>query len=481
MRAPLISDENRKWWTLAAVSVGLFMILLDNTIVNVSLPTIQRELNAGPSELEWIVVSYALTFATLMLTGGKLADYYGRRKLFVIGLVIFSGASLACGLAPNAGFLIAARVAQGVGAAIMNPTTLGIVTATFPPRQRGTAIGIWAGTAGAGLAIGPLLGGVITEKLNWSWIFFVNVPVGAFAIALALYVIDETRDTSEDQRLDIPGLLTSAIGLFSVTYALIEANSYGWTSPRIITLFVVGAIALGIFVMLELRQRKPMLDLALFRNRTFSGANAAMLFVGVSMFGMFFYNSQFFQIVVGYSPIQAGALFLPMTLLIAIASPQTGRLADRVGPRWLIGLGMTLLAVTLILFAQLTADATFWNILPALIVGGFGMACTMTPITAAAMSATPIDKASVGSAVINSARQLGGSLGIAIMGAVVAAQLAPGARPGSPRYVQGFAVGYQHAVYMAAGIMIAGAVLAVTTVRRVHVREPAAAEALLET
>src|ERR687884_1301852 len=196
MRARIFAEENRKWWTLAAVSVGLFMIMLDNTVVNVALPSMQRSLHIGQAELEWIVVGYALTFATFMLTGGKLADFFGRRLLFVVGLVIFTGASLACGLAPNAGFLIGARVVQGIGAAVMNPATLSIITATFPPRQRGTAIGIWAGTSAMALAIGPLVGGLLTEKINWSWIFFVNVPVGVGGIVAARLFIDETRDTS---------------------------------------------------------------------------------------------------------------------------------------------------------------------------------------------------------------------------------------------------------------------------------------------
>src|ERR671934_2457962 len=223
--ASFVEEEHRKWWTLGAVTFGLFMIMLDNTIVNVALPSIQRDLGASVSELEWIVNGYALTFAVLMLTGGKLADMFGRRVLFVIGLAVFTGASLACGLAPNAGFLIGARTVQGVGAAIMNPATLGIITATFPPRQRGTAIGIWAGVSAMALAIGPLVGGVLTEKIDWSWIFFINVPVGALGIVVARWAIDESRDTSRVQRLDLPGLVSSGVGLFSLTYALIEANS----------------------------------------------------------------------------------------------------------------------------------------------------------------------------------------------------------------------------------------------------------------
>src|ERR671924_669720 len=233
MKARILAPENRKWLTLGAVAFGLFMIMLDNTIVNVALPSIQRDLGIGISELEWVFNGYALTFGVLMLTGGKLADLLGRRLIFIVGLAIFAAASLACGLAPSGGMLIGARVVRGVGSALMNPATLSIITATFPPRQRGMAIGIWAGVAALALAIGPLVGGLITQHISWNWIFFINIPVGVFAILVTRLVVDVSRDTSAVQRLDLPGLLASAIGLFALTYALIEANTYGWTSGRI--------------------------------------------------------------------------------------------------------------------------------------------------------------------------------------------------------------------------------------------------------
>src|SRR6187200_2625506 len=251
MPTRLMTAENKKWWTLAAVSFGLFMIMLDNTVVNVALPSIQRDLGVGLSELEWIVSGYALTFAALMLIGGKLADAYGRRLLFVVGMAVFTAASLACGLATTGEMLIAARVAQGAGAALMNPATLSIIAATFPPRQRGTAIGIWAGVSALALAIGPLVGGLLSEHVDWSWIFFVNVPVGVIAVVAAYLFIDESRDTSHGQRPDVPGLATSAIGLFALTYALIEANSHGWGSTRILGAFAIAAVSLVLFVVLE--------------------------------------------------------------------------------------------------------------------------------------------------------------------------------------------------------------------------------------
>src|SRR5579864_1302108 len=255
MRARLFTEENRKWWTLVAVVFGLFMIMLDNTVVNVALPSIQRSLHLKISELEWVVTGYALTFGALMLTGGKLADLLGRRLIFVVGLAIFTGSSLACGLAGSASVLIGARVVQGIGAALMNPATLSIITVTFPPRLRGTAIGIWAGISALALAIGPLVGGVIAQRINWNWIFFINVPIGVIGIVAAFAFISESRDTSLRQRPDVPGLFASTVALFALSYSLIEANNYGWTSGQIIIGFVIAAAAMATFILLEAHQR----------------------------------------------------------------------------------------------------------------------------------------------------------------------------------------------------------------------------------
>jgi len=467
MRQRFVTPENKKWWTLAAVSVGLFMIMLDNTVVNVALPSMRASLNMTLSELEWVVAGYALTFAAFMLIGGKLADYVGRRRIFMIGLAIFTGASLACGLAPNGGFLIGARIVQGLGGAMMNPATLSIITATFAPRERGRAIGIWAGVSALALAIGPLVGGLLTEHVNWNWIFFINVPIGLAGIFLSPLFIDESRDTTADQRLDVPGLATSALGLFALTYAFIEANNYGWTSTRIISAFVIAAVSLVVFVLLERHQRAPMLDLSLFRNRTFGGANASMLFVGLAMFGTFFYVSLYMQNILGYSPVQAGASFLPMTILVILVAPRAGALTDKVGSRWLVGGGMTLLAVMLLYYSRLGAHESFWMLLPGMLLGGVGMGMTMTPVTAAAMSAVAVDKAGVGSAVLNSARQVGGSLGIAVMGAIVA---------GAADYLTGF----KDALQLGSALCLAGAVVAVLAIRKIEHPHAAAAPAAAE-
>jgi EmrB/QacA subfamily drug resistance transporter len=442
------------------VSFGLFMIMLDNTVVNVALPSIQRELGASLSELEWIVTGYALSFAALMLTGGKLADLFGRRLIFVAGIALFTFSSLMCGLADAGNELIAWRVIQGIGAALMNPATLAIISATFPPRQRGMAIGIWAGVSAMALAIGPLVGGLLTEHVGWSWIFFVNVPIGVLGVAASFLLIDESRDDSHEQPPDIPGLLTSGLGLFSLTYGLIEANNYGWTSGRILGSFAAAAVLLTAFVLVELHQRLPMMDLSLFKNPTFTGANLAMLLVALSMFGVFFFVSLYMQNILGFSAVQAGAAFLPMTLLVMIVAPIAGKLSDRFGSRWLITTGLTLLSIQLFYYSTLGTDANFWNLLPGMITGGFGMSMAMTPTAAAVIRAVPTAKAGVGSATLNSMRQVGGALGIALLGAIM------GHVTGGLRTPEAFVDGFSTALRVSGLIAVAGAVVAAALVRQ---------------
>jgi EmrB/QacA subfamily drug resistance transporter len=468
----LFTEEARKWWTLGAVAFGLFMIMLDNTVVNVALPSMARDLGVDLSELEWIVTGYALTFASLMLTGGKLADLLGRRLIFVVGLVIFTGASLACGLAESGEFLIGARIVQGVGAALMNPATLSIIAATFPPHQRGMAIGIWAGVSALALAIGPLIGGLLTQHLNWNWIFFVNIPVGILAIVASFVLIRESKDESLEQRLDLPGLLTSGIGLFAFTYALIEANTYGWTSGRILGAFAVAAVMLTAFVLLEQHQRLPMLDLSLFRNGTFAGANLAILLVALAMFGVFFFVSLYMQGILRYSAVQAGAAFLPMTILIILVAPIAGKTSDKIGSRWLMTAGMLLVAAQLIYFSTLGATERYVSLLPGLIVGGIGMALVMTPSAAAAVRALPVDKSGVGSAVLNAFRQVGGSVGIALMGAIMAHEVGGLKGPEVFRDPQRFVDGFSVSLRVAAGIALLGAVVSFVLVRAHEPHEP---------
>ena len=466
MRQRLLTSENRKWWTLGAVSFGLFMIMLDTTAVNVALPTIQRDLGAGLPELQWIVAGYALTFAALMLTAGKLADLLGRRRVFVSGLAVFAASSLACALAPSAGFLIGARVVQGAGAALMNPATLSIISATFPLRQRGTAIGIWAGVSALALAIGPLVGGLLSQHVGWRSIFYINVPIGLVAIAASFLLIDKSQDTAEGQGLDLPGLLSSGVGLFALTYGLIEANSYGWASGRILGAFTLGVAALVAFVLLERGQRVPMLDLELFRDGTFVGANLVLLLLALAMFGVFFFLSLYMQNILGYSAVRAGASFLPMNLLYILVAPLAGRLSDRLGSRWLLTGGMTLVAAQLLYFSRLGVHEGFWNLVPGMLLGGVGMAVVMAPATAAALTGVSVDKAGVGSAVLNSSRQLGGSAGMALIGAIMAREI--GGQQSPEAFVHGLSVSLE----VAAAIAIVGALVALVTVRA-HARRGA--------
>lgn len=477
MRARIFAEENKKWWTLMAVAFGLFMIMLDNTVVNVALPSIGRDLHISLAELEWIVTAYALVFAALLITGGKLADMFGRRKIFVIGLAIFSLSSLACGLAPNAGFLIGARAAQGIGAALMNPATLSIITATFPPKQRGQAIGIWAGVSALALAIGPLIGGLIVDNIGWNWIFFVNVPIGILGIVVSQLVIKESRDTSHEQSIDLPGLATSGLALFSLSYALIEGNQKGWASTEILGLFVAAAVLLVAFIVLESRQRLPMLDLSLFKIPSFVGANLVALLVSLGMFGVFFFVSLYVQNILGYSPTKAGAVFLPMTILIILIAPVAGKLSDRIGGRWLMGGGMTLLGISLLFYQRTGVNSDFWTLLPSMIIGGFGMAMTMSPMTSVAMASVPVDKAGVGSGVLNSFRQVGGALGIAIIGAIVAsyATESPQSAVGKQNYVDGL----HAALLVSAGISFAAAIVAIVLVRVSPAVEKAHIEAVV--
>jgi len=474
MKARIFAEANRKWWTLAALSFALFMIMLDNTIVNVALPSIQRDLDIGVSELEWVVTGYALSFAVLMLSGGKLADMYGRRRVFLLGLAVFSLSSLACGLAGSADLLIGARVVQGVGAAFMMPATLSIISATFPPRERGAAIGIWAGVSALALAIGPLVGGLITEHIGWNWIFYVNVPVGVLGVAATLLIVPESRDTSLEQRLDLPGLLVSGAGLLALAYALIEGNHAGWSSPTILSLFAIAAVALVAFVLLELHQRLPMMDLSLFRQGTFAGANIVALLVSLAMFGVFFFVSLYMQNILGYSAVEAGATFLPMTVLIILVAPIAGKASDRFGSRWLMATGMTLVALSLLLYALLEIDSSFWNVLPGLLTGGIGMAMSMSPMTAAALSAVPVDKAGVGSGILNTFRQVGGALGIAIMGAILAERSGSALAAGASRE-EAFMGGFTRSLYVAAAFAFVAALVAAVLVRTHHepAREPA--------
>ena len=458
-----IAESGRRWWSLAVLSLALFMIYVDLTVVNVALPAIQAELEIGLSQLQWTVNAYALAFAVLLLSAGKLADFLGRRRIFMLGLVVFTASSLVCAVATSGGMLIAARAAQGVGAALILPSTLSIISATFHPRERATAIGIWVGVSSIGLALGPLVGGALIETISWHWIFFVNVPIGVAGLVAARLLVPESGDDSAERALDLPGLALSALTLFALTFALLEANRYGWGSTPIVLCLAAAATGLAAFVAVELRSPHPMLDLSLFRNGTFSGANAVSLLSFFALFGVFFFVSIYLQNVLGYGALRTGVTLLPFTVLLALSVPLAGRLTDLVGPRWPMAAGMAVLGVSLLLESRLRLDSTFADLLPGLVLGGIGVGMTLAPASAAVLASVPDEKAGVASGVVTTFRQTGGVLGVAIMGALFVAQIGDLA-PGDPRFPAAFMDGFANALAVGSAVAFGGALVAALTV-----------------
>ena len=416
-----LSESNRRWWTLGAMCFALFMVMLDNTVTNVALPSIQRDFDASLSALEWTINAYTLSFAVLLVTGGRLGDIFGRRRIFLIGVVIFALASATIGLAPTDGWLVAFRAVQGVGAALMMPATLSIITNAFPPQERGKAIGIWAGVSAIALAIGPLLGGWLTEDVSWRAIFFLNLPVAAGAVAVTLFAAHESRDETVDRRVDYPGIATLTTGLTALVLALVEGNAWGWGSPAIIALFATAVIGLAAFAWIESHSRSPMVDFQFFRSRQFVGANAVAFMVTFAMFAMFFFIALYMQNILGYSPLETGLRFLPTTLVVMVAGPIAGRLTDRIGPRWLMTGGLLLVAAALAWQSRIDTHTTFGYLLPAFMVMGLGMGLVMSPMSTAAMNAVDRTKAGVASGTLSMSRMVGGTFGIAALGALVAA------------------------------------------------------------
>ena len=369
-----LNEGNRRWWTLVAMCFALFMIMLDNTVVNVALPSIQRDLNADLSSLEWTINAYTLSFAVLLVTGGRLGDIFGRRRMFLAGVVIFAGSSAAIGLSPTDSWLVAGRAVQGVGAALMMPATLSIITNAFPAHERGKAIGTWAGVSALALAIGPVLGGFLTESVSWRAIFFLNLPVAVGAVAVTLFAAHESRDETVEKRVDIPGIVALTAGLTALVLALVEGNQWGWGSTRILGLLALAVVGLTAFVAIEMRTRVPMVDFTFFRSRTFLGANVVAFVVSFAMLAMFFFIALYMQNILGYSPLQAGVRFLPSTIVIMFIAPVAGRLTDRIGPRPLIVSGLILVAASLLWQSQLQVDTGYGFLLPAFVAMGVGVA-----------------------------------------------------------------------------------------------------------
>jgi EmrB/QacA subfamily drug resistance transporter len=414
----LITDENRKWWTLGAMCFALFMIMLDNTVVNVALPSIQKDLGASISGLEWTVNGYTLSFAVLLATGGRLGDIFGRRLMFLIGVVVFALSSATAGFAPNETALVLSRVVQGVGAALMMPGTLSIITDAFPAHERGKAMGTWAGVSALALAVGPVLGGFLTEHVSWRAIFYINIPVAIGAVVATLFAVRESRDTSVGRDVDYAGVAVLTAGLTALVLALVEGNSWGWGSPEVIGLLVAAAVALPLFVFVENRVKAPMVQFDLLSDRNFLGAVVVAMIISFAMLGVFFFLALYMQDILGYSPLEAGVRFLPSTLMIVGVAPVSGRLSDRFGPRWLIAGGLVLVAASLFSFSRIAVDSTYLDLLPGFMLLGIGIAMTMSPMTSAAMNAVPVQKAGIASGVLSMFRMVGGSLGVAVTGAI---------------------------------------------------------------
>jgi EmrB/QacA subfamily drug resistance transporter len=420
IRALRMTEDNRRWWALGAMCFALFMIMLDNTVVNVALPSIQRSLNASTASLEWTVNAYTLSFAVLLVTGGRLGDIFGRRKIFLAGVTVFALSSAAIGFSPNDTWLVAWRAVQGTGAAMMMPATLSIITNAFPATERGKAIGTWAGVSALALAIGPVVGGFLVESVSWQSIFFLNVPVAAGAIVVALFAVRESRDDTVARKVDVPGVLTLTAGLTALILALIEGNAWHWGSPRELALFATAVVCLAGFVFVERRQPAPMVDFGFFRSRTFLGANIVAFIVSFAMLAMFFFLALYMQNILGYTPLQAGVRFLPSTLMIVLIAPLAGRLADRVGPRPLMTFGLLCVSGALFWESHLTTTSGYAVLLPGFVMMGVGMAFVMSPMSTAAMNSVDPTKAGVASGILSMNRMVGGTFGVAVLGAMVA-------------------------------------------------------------
>jgi EmrB/QacA subfamily drug resistance transporter len=398
---------------------GLFMVMLDNTVVNLALPTIQRELGADISALQWIIDAFTLLLAAFMLTGGTLGDLYGRRRAFMTGLAIFTAGSLLCALSPSVPVLIAGRVIQGIGAAVMMPSTLAILTHTFQdPKERAQAIGIWAGVSGIALAVGPAVGGVMVDAFGWESIFYLNVPIGLIAFALAVRLVPESK-SPEGRALDIPGQIMAIVGLGGLTFAFIEANNYGWSSTLIVSLVVGAAIVLAVFAFWEIRTKSPVLQLGFFKNITFSGANLVGLLVSFGFLGVLMFLGLFMQNVQGFSPTGAGVRQLPSTLAVMVFAIISGRIVGRIGARVPITLGMLLLGGGILGFLSVQTTTPYSHYWWILAITGIGAGLVMSPITTAVMSTVPVGRSGMAAATTNTMRQVGGVFGIAVLGSVV--------------------------------------------------------------
>jgi EmrB/QacA subfamily drug resistance transporter len=407
----------RKWWTLIAVSVAIFMLLLDITVVNVALPSIQHSLHSSFQDLQWVVNAYSLTLAAFLLTAGAVADLVGRKRVFTIGLVIFTASSAVCGLSGSPLMLNLARAVQGTGGAMMFATSLALIAQAFHGKERGVAFGVFGGVIGAAVAVGPVIGGVITSGIGWEWIFFVNVPIGVAAVILTLSQVSDSRDP-DAKGVDWIGLLTFSGALFLLVFALIQGNEKGWGSTRILAYLIAAAALLVLFLVAEMRQRRPMLDLTLFRRPAFAGASIVGFSISASMFAMFLYLTLYIQDVLRYDPLQAGLRFLPVTLLSFVVAPVAGRLSVRVPVRLLLGVGLALVSAGLLSMTAVDATSGWTALIPGFLLAGAGVGLINPPLASTAIGVVHHSRSGMASGINNTFRQVGIATGIAGLGAV---------------------------------------------------------------
>ncbi len=452
----------RKWWTLIAVCTGVFMLLLDITIVNVALPQIQRAFNASLADLQWTIDAYALTLAAFLLTAGALADRFGRRRLFAIGLAIFTGGSLACGLAGGIAFLVLARAGQGVGGAIMFATALALIAQSFSGRDRAVAFGVFGAITGVAVAVGPVLGGVITTGISWRWIFFVNIPVGLTALLVTLSRVDEWRSPSA-ARPDLAGFLAFSGGLAGLVFGLIRSAPDGWGSTTVVLSLSAAAVLLVAFVLVEVSAHEPMFDLRLLRKPTFDGGLIAAFAMNGSLFSVLTYLILYFQQTLGYSAAATGVRFLPLTGAIFLAAGIAGRLTERVPIRLLIGPGFALVAAGLLLMRGIKVDDAWTHLLPGMIIAGVGAGLVNTPLAATAVGVVEPTRAGMASGINTTLRQVGTATGVAVLGAIFATHL----HVSSPLELRaGVVDGLNEILLVAAATAAVGAVAALALIRQ---------------
>jgi len=414
-----VNDGNAKWWVLGASCFALFMAILDNLVVNVALPTISEDFSPTTTQLQWIVSAYTLVFAALQITAGGLGDRFGRKRFFLFGVALFTTTSALAALVQNTEWLIVARAVQGLGAAFIMPLSLSLISAVFPPEERGKALGIWTAVSFSGLAFGPIVGGTIVEYFAWQWIFLINVPIGIIAFLITSAVVRESRDESGDVATDIPGTVLVTAAIAALTYGLIEAGERGWSDSLVLAAFAAAAILFPAFVYVEQRTARPMVPLRFFKSSTFTGANLDSFAISFFISGIAFSMTLYWQNVHGYSAIKTGLTMLPMVITMMAFSPISGALVNRIGTRNLITVGMLITGVSAFMYLRTSVDGTFLQVVPAMVVMGFGMSLIFAPMTTAVLNSVESDKGGIASAVNGAVREMGFAFGVALLGTIM--------------------------------------------------------------